>query len=127
MVCYHQNMIRITLGLTESNALFEYVDDHYKYNILLHFHGRQTCPKNDGQWEYVGGRSKSIHIYKGMSFEEFTQRVLEKFNISLDVMRMHSMMKISVITDISVLWFYGYIGDILADILEENIDKPKID
>ena len=59
--------------------------------------------KNDGQWEYVGGRSKGIHIYKGMSFEEFAQRVLEKFNISLDVMRMHSMMKISVITDISVL------------------------
>ena len=31
--------------------------------------------------------------------------------------------------DISVLLFYGYIkyiGDILADILEKNIDKPKI-
>ena len=39
------------------------------------------------------------------------------------------MMKISVITDISVLRFYGYIGyiiDILTDILEKNIDKPKI-
>ena len=42
-------------------------------------------------------------------------------------------MKISVITDISVLRFYGYIGyigdisDISADILEKNIDKPKID
>ena len=35
-------------------------------------------------------------------------------------------MKISVITDISVLRFYGYIGDILVDILEKNIDKPKI-
>ena len=37
------------------------------------------------------------------------------------------MMKILVITDISVLRFYGYIGHILADILEKNIDKPKID
>ena len=36
-------------------------------------------------------------------------------------------MKISVITAISVLRFYGYIGDISADILEKNIDKPKID
>ena len=36
-------------------------------------------------------------------------------------------MKISVITDISGLRFYGYIGDILTDILEKNIDKPKID
>ena len=26
-----------------------------------------------------------------------------------------------------VLRFYGYIGDIPADILEKNIDKPKID
>nr|CAN77875.1 hypothetical protein VITISV_018278 [Vitis vinifera] len=45
------------------------------------------------KWEYVGGRSKCIHTYKGMSFEEFTQRVLEKFNISLDVMRMHYALK----------------------------------
>ena len=39
-------------------------------------------------------------------------------------------MKISVIMDISVFQFYGYIGyirDILTDILEKNIDKPKID
>ena len=39
-------------------------------------------------------------------------------------------MKISVITDISILRFYGYIGyigDIWANILEKNIDKPKID
>ena len=43
---------------------------------------------------------------------------------------MQSMMKISVITDISVLRFYRYIeyiGDILTDILEKKIDKPKID
>ena len=36
-------------------------------------------------------------------------------------------MKISLITDISILRFYGYIGDISMDILEKNIDKPKID
>ena len=41
----------------------------------------------------MGGRNKGIHIYKGMSFEEFTQRVLEKFNISIDVMRMHYNLK----------------------------------
>ena len=41
----------------------------------------------------MDGRSKGIHIYKGMSFEEFTQRVLEKFNISIDVMRMHYNLK----------------------------------
>ena len=43
---------------------------------------------------------------------------------------MHTRMKISVIRDISILWFYGYIRyieDISADILEKNIDKPKID
>ena len=39
----------------------------------------------------------------------------------------YAMMKISVITDISVLQFYEYIKDILADILKKNIDKPKID
>ena len=36
-------------------------------------------------------------------------------------------MKILTITDILVLRFYGYIGDISMDILEKNIDKPKID
>ena len=36
------------------------------------------------------------------------------------------MMKISVITDILILGFYGYIGDISADILTQNIDIPKI-
>ena len=36
------------------------------------------------------------------------------------------MMKISVIMDISVLQFYGYSGDISADILEKNIDRLKI-
>ena len=43
---------------------------------------------------------------------------------------MQSMIKISVVTDISVLRFYRYIeyiGDILTDILEKKIDKPKID
>ncbi|RVW90191.1 hypothetical protein CK203_041990 [Vitis vinifera] len=41
----------------------------------------------------MDGRSKGIHIYKGMPFEEFTQRVLEKFDISIDVMRMHYSLK----------------------------------
>ena len=37
-------------------------------------------------------------------------------------------MKISVITDISVFQFYGYIEDISMDILKKkNINKPKID
>ena len=39
-----------------------------------------------------------------------------------------SRMKISIITDISVLEFYGcirYIEDILIDILIQNIDKQK--
>ena len=35
------------------------------------------------------------------------------------------MMKISVITDILVLGFYGYIRDISADILIQNIDRQK--
>ena len=38
-------------------------------------------------------------------------------------------MKISVITDISVLLFYEYIGyirHILTDILTQNINEPKI-
>ena len=40
-----------------------------------------------------GGISKGIYIYKGMSFEEFTQKVLDKFDISLNVMRMHYTLK----------------------------------
>ena len=47
----------------------------------------------------------------------------------MDIM-LQPRMKISVITDISVLRLYGYIGyirDISADILEKNINKPKID
>ena len=35
-------------------------------------------------------------------------------------------MKISVITDISVLRFYGYIRDMSANILEKNIGRLKI-
>ena len=35
-------------------------------------------------------------------------------------------MKISVITDISVFRFYGYIGDISADILENFFFRLKI-
>ena len=55
--------------------------------------GGKLVQKNNGQWEYVGGRSKGIHIYKGMSFEEFIQKILEKFDISLDVMKMHYTLK----------------------------------
>ena len=36
-------------------------------------------------------------------------------------------MKILAITDILVLWFYGYMGDISMDILGKNIDRQKID
>ena len=46
-------------------------------------------------------------------------------NISIPYL-LAPMMKISVIIDISVLRFYGYIGDILADILEKNIGTFKI-
>ena len=41
---------------------------------------------------------------------------------------MNSMMKILIITNISVLRFYGYIkyiGDISMDILTQNIDQVK--
>ena len=37
-----------------------------------------------------------------------------------------SRMKISVIMDISVLRFYGYIKNISADILTQNIDGLKL-
>ena len=57
------------------------------------FVGGKLVQKNYGLWEYVGGRSKGIHIYKGMTFEEFTQKVLKKFDISLHVMKMHYTLK----------------------------------
>ena len=57
------------------------------------FVGGKLVQKNDGLWEYVGGKSKGIHIYKGMTFEEFTHKVLEKFNISLHMRRMHYTLK----------------------------------
>ena len=50
-------------------------------------------------------------------------------NISY-VPRLQPRIKISVITDISVVQFYGYIeyiGDISTNILTQNIDWPKID
>ncbi|KAL6315450.1 hypothetical protein AAG906_000742 [Vitis piasezkii] len=34
-----------------------------------------------------------IHIYKGMAFEDFTKKIIEKFDISLDVMKMHYTLK----------------------------------
>ncbi|KAL6326014.1 hypothetical protein AAG906_038506 [Vitis piasezkii] len=57
------------------------------------FVGGKLVQKNDGQWEYVGGRSKGIHIYKGMPFEEFTKKIFEKFDISFDAMKMHYTLK----------------------------------
>ncbi|RVW94124.1 hypothetical protein CK203_038247 [Vitis vinifera] len=57
------------------------------------FVGGKLVQKNDGQWEYLGGRSKGIHIYKGMAFEDFTKKIIEKFEISLDVMKMHYTLK----------------------------------
>ncbi|RVW76664.1 hypothetical protein CK203_049659 [Vitis vinifera] len=57
------------------------------------FVGGKLVQKNDGQWEYLGGRSKGIHIYKGMAFEDFTKKIMEKFDISLDVMKMHYTLK----------------------------------
>ena len=45
-------------------------------------------------------------------------------------MLLESRMKISVITNILVLRFYGYIkyiGDISVNILKKNIDRLKID
>ena len=57
------------------------------------FVGGKLVQKKDGQWEYVGGRSKGIHIYKGMPYEEFTKKILEKFEISFDAMKMHYTLK----------------------------------
>ena len=47
------------------------------------FVGGKLIQKNNGLWEYMGGKKKGIHIYKGRPFQEFTERVLEKFDISL--------------------------------------------
>ena len=41
--------------------------------------GGKLVQQNDELWEYIGGRSKGIHVYKEMSFAEFTSR---KFVIS---------------------------------------------
>ena len=43
--------------------------------------------------EYVGGGSKGIRVYKGMSFEEFTSRIFKKFDISLNTVKMHYILK----------------------------------
>ena len=51
--------------------------------------GGKLVQQNDGVWEYVGGRSKGICVYKGISFEEFTSIILEKFDISLNTVKMH--------------------------------------
>ena len=55
--------------------------------------GGKLVQQNDGVWEYVSGRSKGICVYKGMSFEEFTSRILEKFDISLNTVKMYYILK----------------------------------
>ena len=55
--------------------------------------GGKFVQQNDGIWEYIGGRSKDLHVYKGMSFAEFTSRILENFDISLDLAKMHYILK----------------------------------
>ena len=55
--------------------------------------GGKLVQQNDGVWEYVGGGSKGIRVYKGMSFEEFTSRILKKFDISLNTVKMHYILK----------------------------------
>ena len=57
----------------------------------------------------------------------FTMKKMD--NISY-VSRLQPRIKISVIMDISIIQFYGYmeyIGDISTNILIQNIDWPKID
>ena len=52
--------------------------------------------------------------------------VLSSYTVLTRVMGVGSRMKISIITDISVLQFYGYIREILVDILTQNINGQKI-
>ena len=85
---YLFNNMKVVLCL---NRLIDTTNRIYCYVFV----GGKLVQNNDGQWEYIGGRSKGIHIYKGMPFEEFTQRVLEKFDISLDMMRMHYTLKLN--------------------------------
>ena len=66
--------------------------------------------QNDGQLEYIGDRSKGIRVYKGMSFEEFTSRILEKFDISFNTIKMHYILK--------------FIPKVIQD-LEDACDTPK--
>ena len=51
--------------------------------------GDKRMQQNDGLWEYIGGRSKGIHVYKGMSYAKFISKILEKFDISLNLAKMH--------------------------------------
>ena len=45
---------------------------------------------------------------------------------NIKIYGLYPMIKISVSMDISVLGFYGYIGDISVDIFFFNIDKSEI-
>ena len=49
--------------------------------------------QNDGLLEYIGSRSKGICVYKRMSFEEFTNRISDKFDISFNIAKMHNILK----------------------------------
>ena len=51
---------------------------------------------------------------------------LSSYTVLTRIMGVGSRMKLSIITDISVLQFYGYIREILMDILTQNIDGQKI-
>ena len=55
--------------------------------------GGKLVQQSDGLWEYTGSQSKGIHVYKGMSFAEFTSRILEKFDSSFEVTKMHYILK----------------------------------
>ena len=65
--------------------------------------GGKLVQQNDGLWKYIGGRSKGIHVYKGMSYAEFTSRILEKFDISMELAKMHYILKLEKLSPLCVL------------------------
>ena len=67
------------------------------------------------------GESKKVRVKKN-------ERIYKSQRIKR--MSSHVRIKISIITNILILRFYGYIkyiGDISMDILEKNFNKTKID
>ena len=76
-------------------------------NVTMHIYcynyvGDKLMQQNDELWEYIDGRSKGIHVYKGMSYAEFTSKIFEKFDISLDLSKMHYIL--SSIPKSSKIW-----------------------